>query len=388
MSSASSASGTGSSTGSSVAGAGIASGMRGLRGVRGGAAWRVGLFTLVGLALLALAVVLAGGHWFVPREAALLRFRTSVYGLQVGAPVVFRGVRVGQVTAVDLAPAGPGGIAIPVKVEFERALLRNLLGPAAAASGATGSDGARLLPALLARGLVAKLAMQSLLTGQLYVDLDLDPARAGAIRAQEREPEAMPAAGALPVIPTVPSQLQSLQAQLEGLDLGQIGRDLSALTTSLRQLLAGPEPTRMVTQLADAAQALQRLAVRLEREVPPLARSAQAAFGEGQRAASSVGRSAEQLAQQVGAAASQVQGQVGAVSAAGVTTLVQVQRSAEALRLAAEALRGTAAEDSSLRLNADRALADVSRAARSLRELAELLERHPEALLRGKAETP
>ncbi|MFO1298477.1 MAG: hypothetical protein U1F25_19750 [Rubrivivax sp.] len=236
---------------------------------------------------------------------------------------------------------------------------------------------------------MAKLAMQSLLTGQLYVDLDLDPARAGAIRAQQAgDPEAAAAAGALPVIPTAPSQLQSLQAQLEGLDLGPIGRDLSTLTASLRQVLAGPEPARMVTQLADAAQALQRLAVRLERDLPPLARSAQAAFGEGQRAASSVGRSAEQLAQQVGAAASQVQGQVGAVSAAGVTTLAQVQRSAEALRLAAEALRGTAAEDSSLRLNADRALADVSRAARSLRELAELLERHPEALLRGKAGTP
>lgn len=366
------------------------SGTRRLRGIRGGAAWRVGLFTLVGLALLALAVVLAGGHWFVPREAALMRFRTSVYGLQVGAPVVFRGVRVGQVMAVDLAPVEPGGIAVPVRVEFERALLRNLLGPPAVASAAAagGSTGARLVPALLARGLVAKLAMQSLLTGQLYVDLDLDPARAAALRAEARQAEAGPAAGALPVIPTVPSPLQSLQAQLEGLDLGQIGRDMSALTASLRQLLGGPEPARMVSQLADAAQALQRLAIRLEREVPPLARSAQAAFGEGQRAAGSVGRSAEQIAQQVGAAASQVQGQVGSVSAAGVTALAQVQRSAEALRLAAEALRGATAEDSSLRLNADRALADVSRAARSLRDLAELLERHPDVLLRGKAGPP
>ena len=369
-----------------------------------GAAWRVGLMTLVGLGLLALVVVLAGGHYFVARERALMRFQTSVYGLQVGAPVVFRGVRVGQVSSVGLAPAGPTGVvAIPVTAEFERALLRHLLGTGADAAGS--SDAAvPAVPALVSRGLVARLATQSLLTGQLYVDLDLEAARAaktavagpGASGASGAAGAADPAAtpvlatgiDALPLIPTAPTQLQSLQAQLEGLDLAQVGRDLSALTASLRQLLAGPEPARLITRAADAAQALERLAQRMDREVVPLSRSARAALGEGQQAAAAVGRSAEQIAQQVGAAASQAQASVGALSGAGAATLAQVQRSAEAVAQAAEALRGAAAEEGGLRLNADRALADVSKAARALRELAELLERHPEALLRGRANPP
>lgn len=376
-----------------------------------GAAWRVGLFTLVGLGLLSLAVVLAGGHFFVARESAVMRFGTSVYGLQVGAPVVFRGVRVGQIVAVDLAPAGPAGVAIPVTAEFERSALRNLLGSSAAEGGAA-TKGPGLVTALVARGLVARLATQSLLTGQLYVDLDIEAPRAsgasgarpGAASAPASATAPPPASavasatqneGALPVIPTAPSQLQSLQAQLEGLDLGQIGRDLSAITASLRQLLAGPEPARVLGRAADAAQSLQRLAERIEREVGPLSRSAQAALGEGQRAAGAVGqgasqlaRSADQVAQQVASAASQVQGQVGALSGAGLVTLAQVQRSAEAVAQAAEALRGAAGDESSLRINADRALADVSNAARALRELAEVLERHPEALLRGRGGTP
>ena len=364
-----------------------------------GAAWRVGLFALVGLSLLALAVVLAGGHWFVPREAALMRFTTSVYGLQVGAPVVFRGVRLGQITSVELAPAGPGGVTIPVKAEFERALLRNLAGPDVAAASASGA-GAPLVPELVARGLVARLATQSLLTGQLYVDLDMDAARAAAPRSTAASAAAAAAAGSggagsLPVIPTSPSQMQTLQAQLANLDLGQIGRDLSALTASLRQTLGGPEPARLLTRVADAAQALQRLAERMEREVAPLSRSAQGAFGEGRRAAAGVGQSAatlaqsaQQVAQQVAGVASAAQAQVGALSGAGVAALTQVQRSAEAVTQAAEALRGVAGDDSSLRLNADRALVDVSRAARALRELAELLERHPETLLRGRAGGP
>jgi paraquat-inducible protein B len=377
-----------------------------------GAAWRVGLFTLVGLAVLAVGIVLAGGHWLVPREAALMRFTTSVYGLQVGAPVVFRGVRLGQITAIDLSYAGPAGVTIPVKAEFERALLRTLAGADAAAGGPAAGKG--LVPQLVARGLVARLATQSLLTGQLYVDLDIDGARArpasGAASAAAGAPPGaatasagLPSAaepnaaieGGLPVIPTVPSTMQSLQAQLEGLDLGQIGRDLAAATASLRQVLGGPEPARLLARAADAAQSLQRLADRLEREVAPLARSAQGALVEGRRAASAVTDSAgdvaanvRQAAQQVAGAASQAQGQLGAVSGAGVAALAQVQRSAEAVGQAAEALRGMAGDDSTLRVNADRALADVSRAARALRELAELLERHPEALIRGRATTP
>lgn len=362
-----------------------------------GAAWRVGLFGLVGLALLALAIVLAGGQFFVAREAAVMRFTTSVYGLQVGAPVVFRGVRLGQITAVELSPAGPAGVDIPVTAEFERALLRTL-------AGSAGGGGA-LIPELVARGLVARLATQSLLTGQLYVDLDIDGARARAAVATAADPAASAAAlpparglrdpSGLPLIPTLPSQMQSLQAQLEGLDLGQIGRDLAASTAALRQLLSGPEPARLLARSADAAQSLQRLAERLEREVGPLSRSAQGAFGEGQRAASAVGQGAEQAAQsarqaaqQVGAAASAAQAQLAALAAAGVPALVQVQRSADTVAQAAEAVRALAGEDSATRAGAERALADVSRAARALRDLAEMLERHPEALIRGRAATP
>ena len=62
-----------------------------------------------------------------------------------------------------------------------------------------------------------------------------------------------------------------------------------------------------------------------------------------------------------------------------------MQRAAAALGQAADTLREAAADDSALRLNADRALQDVARAARALRELGELLERQPDALLRGRA---
>jgi paraquat-inducible protein B len=63
-----------------------------------------------------------------------------------------------------------------------------------------------------------------------------------------------------------------------------------------------------------------------------------------------------------------------------------MQRAADELARSAATLREAAAEDSALRLHADRALQDVARAARSLRELGETLERNPDAFWRGRDE--
>lgn len=339
---------------------------------------RVGLFTLAGLGLLVLATVLVGGRWFAATEPATMRFDSSVYGLQIGAPVVLRGVRVGQVTRIALAPAGPQGLEMPVSAEFDRALLAGVLGPAAPERGA-------LMPALVQQGLVARLATQSLLTGLLYVDLDIDPARAAALAL------APAAADTMPAIPTERTQLQTLQAQLQALDLQQIGRDLAAVAASTRELLADPQARRVLVHTADAAQALKALTQRLDREIGPLALAANHTLAESRRTLQQLTPAAQQLAQQVGAAASQVGGaaaQLQGLAAAGTPLVADLRQTATELGRSAATLREAAAEDSALRLNADRALQDLARAARSLGELGDLLERHPDALLRGRSPAP
>ena len=344
------------------------------------AALRVGALALAGIVLLGLAIAAVGGQWFSPRDRAVMRFERSVYGLNVGAPVVLRGVRVGQVTAVRLAPAGQGGLAMPVSAEFDRAMLRDLLGADAPPDGPA-------LPVLISRGLVARLATQSLLTGLLYVDLDLVPGRAAAAVAAS--------SGALPVIPTEATRLQTLQSQLEGLDLAQIGQDLAAVAGSARQLLAGPEALQLLQRSAVAADQLAQLAQALSRDVPPLARSAEATLADARRGLATLAVATTQAAtqagiaaRQLGAAASQAQASTQVVATAAVPALAEVQRAALALGQAASTLREAASDDSSLRLNADRALQDVAAAARALRALGDLLERQPDALLRGRATAP
>ncbi len=339
-------------------------------------ALRVGLFALAGLALLALGLIAAGGGWVGgSTDRVLMRFDRSVYGLQVGAPVMLRGVRVGQVASIGLGTALAGVPDVPVHADFDHDRLLELVGRGA---------GRDPLAALLARGLVAQLATQSLLTGLLYVDLDINPARAA--RARRAHPEV----GARD-IPTVANRLQTLQEQLDGLDIARIGQDLSAAVAAANALLSGPDAKRLLGGSADAAQALQRaaaqvqtLAARLDQQLPPLAASARGTLAEASSAARQLGAGAAGVA----AAASQVQA-LAATSAPQVAqTLAQarqdVARAADEFARTAQALRQATADDSTLRQSAERALNDTARAARALRELGEQLDRQPDAVLRGR----
>jgi len=378
------------------------------------AALRVGLFALAGLVLLALALATAGGRWFTAKERAVMRFQTSVYGLQVGAPVVLRGVQVGQVTAIELAPgvaptgtaagasagvnSGLSGIALPVTAEFDSELLWPLLQAATHGQGAT-------LPTLIERGLVARLATQSLLTGLLYVDLDLGAAlgAAGTSSVTSASRTALPAAtlDGLPLIPTAPTRLQTLQAQLEGLDLGQIGRDLAAVAAATRELLAAPRAREALGRTADAAQAMQQLARALQRDAGPLARSVEDTLAQARRtigqveplvqAAAPALRGVGQAASQVAAAASQVGGaaeEARALAQSARPLVGDLRRSADELSRAAATLREAAAPESPVRRQTETALQEVSRAAVALRELATLLEQHPNAILWGRPKGP
>lgn len=394
------------------------------------AALRVGAFAMAGLALLALALVTAGGRWWSTTERAVMHFQTSVYGLQVGAPVVLRGVQVGRVTAIGLAPgSGANGPVLPVTAEFDSALLRPLLaseagagaGPEAGQVSGPGHATGRTLPLLVERGLVARLATQSLLTGLLYVDLDLAAPRAspsaggranptggtpsgtpsGTPTAPSELAAAVATAAGLPLIPTAPTRLQTLQAQLEGLDLGQIGRDLAAVAAATRELLAAPQARQALSRTAQAAQSLQQLAQALQRETGPLARSAQDTLAQARRSLAAVDpllqegstalRQVGQAAAQAGAAASQVSDaavQARALALAAQPLVADLRRTADELGAAAGTLREAAAPGSPVRRQTEAALLEVTQAATALRALATLLEQHPSALIWGRPKTP
>jgi paraquat-inducible protein B len=323
-----------------------------------------------------MALLWVARDWLGATERVQLRFEGSVWGLQAGAPVVLRGVRVGQVLRIGLDGAGTG---VPVLAELDRAALAPLL----AAPG----DGP-LAPQLVQRGLVATLATQSLLTGLLYVDLELDPAHAAAGRATAASASASGIKAEPPAVPTRPTTLSTLQRQLAAVDVAALGADLQAVVAAARRTLGQPEADQVLARASKAAGALEALATQLQKDWPPLARSASATLDGARGALREVAPAAAQAARDVSAAASAAGGAARGLGLDGRAALKAVQSAADELSRAAQQLGTLTAADGALAQDTQRTLADVSRAARSLRELADLLERHPDALLRGRDERP
>lgn len=348
---------------------------------------RIGLFMLGALALLVAAVVIVtGGGLFASRERALAYFDGSVYGLQIGAPVVFRGVRLGSVVGIGVVYQGrPGQYAIPVELEIERDRIEDV----------QGGDGAVSVADLVAQGLTAQLSTQSLLTGLLYVDLDL-----GRDRDRDRPAAAMAAsapqtgAAGLPVIPTVATPVQALQRQLRNLDVEQLLSDVAAVAAGARQFVANPRLQHTMDELAQASSELRQLLARVDKRFGPLADALQGTLDETRRAAASVGGEigrAGQAVDRVGQAADRVSATMGRydrIAESAQPALDSVQRAAADLALTAQALRSASADDAGVLAQIERAAQEMARASRAVRDLADLLERQPEALIRGRSDPP
>lgn len=340
----------------------------------------IGAFVVGGLALLIITIIAAGGgRFFTRKEYAVMHFSGSIYGLQVGSPVVFRGVRLGSVTNIGLVyDKAADRFSIPVLAELEPHIIRGM--------GDRRSDDeaerGETLQALVKRGLRAQLSLQSLLTGQLYVDLDLRPEKPGQLRGGSYRSAIE--------IPTTPTAIQALRGQLEGLDLRKLLDDVSTIAASARSVLAGPQLKQALDNVVQITEQVNQLSQRLNQRVDPLADAAAATLADTRRALDRVGGVLDKAGgavDKVGGAAERIGStadRAGKLLAADAPIVRDVQRAASELAATAAALRQHTAEESGLVHNADRTLQDLSRAARAVRELADMLERHPEALLRGR----
>jgi paraquat-inducible protein B len=311
----------------------------------------VGAFVLGAVTLAVAAVVILGsGRLFTPQHLFVLYFSSDVNGLKVGAPVKFRGVEIGSVTAILLslgtprqnekARRGADQYRIPVIIDLET---EKLIKRGAAASL---DDPAQVAQAIK-RGLRAQLNVESLVTGLLYVDLDFRPDTPANFYMGADSP--------YPEIPTVPTRLEQaatmlskMMAQLEKINFDELIRSLTSSSIAIATLANSPKIQNAIDSLNLAARSMgqasasvNRLAASLDREIGPM------------------GNDLRLTTEQVRA------------------TLKQTQETLAAVQM-------MLGPNSPLNYQISQTLDQTSSAARSLRQLSDYLRRNPSSVVRGR----
>jgi len=168
----------------------------------------IGSFVIASFAILIVALIVVGsGKMFRKPIRFVCMFPGDLNGLKVGAPVKVRGVQIGEVSAIRLrldlseGQIRPDfkGFRLPVIIDLDKSMLTE--------RGATGAAlGKRGVEDWIKRGMRAQLQVESLLTGLLYIDLDLHK---GTQPNFVLEP-----GGPYLEIPTVPTELAQVQQRL------------------------------------------------------------------------------------------------------------------------------------------------------------------------------
>ena len=306
----------------------------------------IGAFVVGALVIAVLAVLLlASGTLFKKKLDFVMHFHGSVKGLTVGAPLSYRGVQVGSVKKIEIVVSPDQNARIPVTVEvdptaftfsgFEQHLSLHEFRQA-------------IHDSAVSEGLRAQLQMQSLLTGQLFIQLDYFPNTKPRFADKEGEPE----------IPTVPTTLHQLGTRLQQFPIEKVLGDLEKTATALAELAASHKIGATLDAVRQAFDDVSRLTTALDsrtRELGPTLVEARQALAEGRAA---LAQSTETLA-------------------AAQQTFTQATRTLRPIE-------GLVGDDSELLQSVEDALMSVTEAAHALGALAETLQRRPEAILRGK----
>jgi paraquat-inducible protein B len=127
--------------------------------------------------------------------------------------------------------------------------------------GATETKDQAILKEAIGRGLHARLASQSLVTGQLLVDLSFDT----------NEPARLVGADPSTVeIPTALSEIEKLKNALSNIPLDDIAKTLLRTLDDIDAVVKSPQIPALLTSLADASKSINELAATTRNELPPL----------------------------------------------------------------------------------------------------------------------
>ncbi len=338
----------------------------------------IGGFVVGALALIVVGVLIFGsGKFLTKTETYVMYFEGSVRGLNVGAPLVFRGVKIGSVTNIQLvANTDDLSFQIPVFAEVQRKYFT-----------LTGEETYDLSPKdqlvlLVARGMRAQLIKQSMVTGQLIVELDFHPDEPAKMMAGDSE---------YMQIPTISSGMDDLVKQIEKAPIEDILNHVLSSVDGISKVVNSKEVKESLNSLEKTLKNLNKLVLNIDSRVEPLVSTVEETVKDYGKLARNVDRHVKPVLSGIGETERHAYKLVKNVDAQVTrlgSSIDEAAKSANAALVEAtktlNTIEGLTSEDSQMMYQITTTLKELSAAARSIRVWADYLERHPEALVRGK----
>jgi len=301
----------------------------------------IGGFVVLAVIIMAASLVVFGsGKFFKKTNKYVLYFDEPISGLTVGSPVLFQGVPVGSVTSIILqADFVTMKTQIPILIEIDPEKWKVRAGE---------RNYQKVAAKLIEMGLRAQLITQSFITGQLMIQLDFFPKSKVCYAPPELDKDYKDYV----VIPTCASTSERLAKAFGDLDLKGIEKNLNSSLVGIDRLVNNPDLAVSIRALKDTLQDARQFVTRVDRQVDPLADDL------------------KKTVKEFGKLAANIDAQVGGLATGFDKTMF--------------AARGFLSENSPLIVNLENTLQEISAMSRSIRQLTNYLDQHPEALIRGK----
>lgn len=323
----------------------------------------IGGFVLGAVVLMVAGVLVFGsGRFLKERREYVLFFDSSLQGLNVGALVQLKGVTIGAVKDIKLL-FNPDTVSFrtPVYIEVEPGRVSAVAGDGLMKEVMEEIDIEKIVDIMVEqRGLRAQLQLQSLVTSKLLVEFDFHPGTPVNLIGLEKEYKELP---------TIPTDIQTLTRELRKLQIEDLVSDVRQTIVGIRQLMNSPELAESIRSLNETLQDFGKLARNMDGRMVPLATSIDETMKDAQKLVRNIDGQLPPLAS-------------------------RLKDSLEATRSTMEQAKKTlatgedmAGDDSTLHYILTETLLEVAAAARSIRVIADYLERNPEALLQGKGQS-
>ena len=320
----------------------------------------IGVFVLGAMLIAILGITVFGsGKWFTEKSEFVIYFNESVNGLSVGALVKMQGVPIGKVTDIQVQmDPKTKRILTPVFIEIEHEKCKQLLQLKEFNHKQT------VMEQLIDNGLRMQLQYTSLVTGQLYIESLLRPESAIKLTHLNKD---------FIELPTITSSSEEVQKnitdalkEIQNIPFQEVFSELLLMIKNIKQITGSDDTRQAIHGLATSLYELQGILTSFNQRSESMAIYAEKTL---QHSSSTM----QKLDNATGSLLEDVQ-----------KTLVNTNTTLEQFQLNANKVGEVFNKDAQLQQNLNITLNELKRSAKSIRLLADYLQRHPEAIIQGK----